>query len=75
MSLFVLKFLKRATGEKYTTNEIIDSLRNAKVAKLDRRHYLNLFYNEVLQDLRDVTGFQYSQKAFSEDYFIKMRKI
>ena len=75
MSLFVIKFLKIETGEKYTTNEIIDSLRSAKVAKLDRRHYINLFYNEVLQDLRDLTGFQYSQKAFSEDYFIKMRKI
>lgn len=75
ISLMVLRYLDKTTDGKFTTSEMLDSLRKANVSKLDGLNYLNNFYSPVLKELKWKTNIDLSWNVFKKSDITKIQKL
>lgn len=73
ISLLIHRILEKKLGEKYTTYEIVNTLRNMNMTKIEIEGYIPAYTRTDLTDsLHDVSGFRTDFEITSEK---KMKKI
>ena len=73
LALLIYRILEHKLGEKYTSNQIIDTLRNLKFFKKDGCGYVPVYTRTDLTDeLHDIFGFRTDTEVIP---FNKMKKI
>ena len=79
VSLTIIRLLEKNINSKYTTCEIINSLRKANGSELERNYYLFDYYDEVLKEFDETLGTDFSYKYRTKDQirksFAKTKKI
>ena len=73
LSLVLLRFLEKKLEEKYTSNDIIETLRNMNLYKEDSEGYIPAYTRTDLTDkLHEISGFRTDYEITTEK---KMKKI
>lgn len=72
ISLLIVKILEQRTGYAYSTEELLTSLKNANVAKLDGSNFLTLYYDKTLQSLKETLGINFGQNMYTKAEIKKM---
>ncbi|MDC7242840.1 MAG: IS1634 family transposase [Sphaerochaetaceae bacterium] len=75
ISLMVIRFLDKTTENKFTTNELLEGLRESTVSKLDGFNYLTNNYSNVLKELKIKTGIDLSWNVLKKSDITKIQKI
>jgi len=75
LSLMVIRFLNKTTDNKFTTNELLEGLRDSSVSKLDGFNYLTNNYSNVLKELKHKTGIDLSWNVLKKSDITKIQKI
>jgi transposase len=72
VSLTIIRLLEKNLNSKYTTREILNSLRKANGSELEENYYIFDFYDEVLKEFDKTIGTDFSYKYRTKD---QIRKI
>lgn len=65
ISLLILRILEHELDHQYSTQQIINSLRQANVAELNSTTFKTLYYDEVLKALYDKMGIEFGQNIYT----------
>lgn len=74
ISLVILRLIEYKTNRKYSTNAIINSLKNYTSNNLEHDIYFQNFTNNVIKDLSNIYGIDLSRKYLSLSEIKKMLK-
>ncbi len=66
VSLLLLRLLEINTGHKYPTKILIDEMRNITGTYLDENYYMFDHFNEIVKDLGDVVGVDFSKRFMTQ---------
>lgn len=72
VSLTIIRLLEKNINSKYTTREILNSLRKANGSELEENYYIFDFYDEILKEFDKTIGTDFSYKYRTKD---QIRKI
>ena len=72
VSLTIIRLLEKNLNSKYTTREILNSLRKANGSELEENYYIFDFYDEILKEFDQTIGTDFSYKYRTKD---QIRKI
>ncbi len=72
ISLLIVRILEEKLGHGYSGERIMESLRRANVAQLDERHFLTLYYDRVLQGLKERLGIEFGRNVYTRQAIRKM---
>jgi len=72
VSLTLVRLLEKSIQSKYSTEEILNSLRRANGSELEKNYYLFDYYDEVLKEFDEKLGTEFSFKYRTND---QIRKI
>lgn len=79
VSLTIIRLLEKNIDSKYTTSEILNSLRRANGSELEKNYYLFDYYDEVLKEFDEKIGTDFSYKYRTNEQirkiFAKTKKI
>lgn len=64
VSLVILRLLQKRTGDKFSTSQIIDSLKNYTSSKINHDIYLQSFRNEIIEVLEKQFNLDLSHQFF-----------
>lgn len=65
IALLILRILERKTGNKYSTESLIESIKKANVVLLDMNNYKAVYYDKVLEHIDANVGTKLSKKYLS----------
>jgi len=72
VALTLVRLLEKSIDSKYTTSEILNSLRRANGSELEKNYYLFDYYDEVLKEFDEKLGTNFSYKYRTTE---QIRKI
>jgi transposase len=72
ISLLIVRLLEYETENEYSSEQLLTSLKNANVAKLDGSHFLTLYYDKVLWKLKDRLGLDFGRNVYTKEAIKKM---
>ena len=61
-ALILIRLLELKLGNKYTVQEIIDSLKKYNCVHLDKNHYQFVYNDPIIKDISDVYNINLSKK-------------
>lgn len=62
IALTIARILELKMGRKYSIGKLLGSLSKARCTLLQQNYYLFDYYDEVLKDIEDVTGIDFSKR-------------
>ncbi len=62
VALTIARILELKVGRKYSIGKLLDSLSKAQCTLLQQNYYLFDYYDEVLKDIGDVSGIDFSTR-------------
>ena len=65
IALLILRILERKTGNKYSAESLIESIKKANVVLLDMNNYKAVYYDKVLEHIDANVGTKLSKKYLS----------
>ena len=76
LSLMIFKFLERKLQNKYTYEQILDTLRSVKFADIDGQGFMPLYVrNDLTDDLHTACGFRTDFQFISKSKMQNIQKI
>lgn len=72
ISLLIVRILEHELGHRFSSEEIISSLKHANVAELNDNTYLNLGYDEVLKQLKYGMDIEFGMNVYTKGQIKKM---
>jgi len=72
ISLLIVRILEHKLGGEHSNEQMLESLRRANVAKLDGRHFMTLYYDSVLQKLKEKLGIGFGRNVYTKEDIRKM---
>ena len=72
ISLLIMRILEHETGGAYASQRIRESLKKANVVELDASVFKTVYYDTVLQTLKDRYGINFGQNVYTRDTIKKM---
>lgn len=65
IALVLARILEMKTEQKYSITRMLESLRKAECSHLQQNYYLFDYYDEILKDIGEKTGVDFSKKILS----------
>ena len=65
ISLLMVRILEHELGHEYSSERIITSLRKANVAELNSTTFKTLYYDRVLQKLKETMGIEFGMNVYT----------
>lgn len=62
IALLIVRLLEKRTGDKYSTKELIESIKKYESTKIEHDIYIQNFRNEVIKDLEQIFNIDLSKK-------------
>ncbi|MDD3169722.1 MAG: transposase, partial [Eubacteriales bacterium] len=62
MALTIIRILQQKLGGKYSSTQILDSLRNIECSQIDKNLYLFDYADEISLSMNDALGIDFSRK-------------
>lgn len=72
VSLLIMRILEHEVGHEYSSEKIRTSLKKANVAELNSTTFLTLYYDTVLQKLKESYGIGFGQNVYTREAIKKM---
>lgn len=72
IALLIVRILEHNLGGEHSKEQMLESLRRAEVAKLDERHFMTLYYDRVLQKLKEKLGIEFGLNVYTKENIRKM---
>ena len=72
ISLLIVRILEQSLDGEYSSEQMLKSLRQANVAQLDERHFLTLYYDRVLQSLKEKFGIEFGRNVYTKENIKRM---
>jgi len=65
ISLLIVRILEHELGHEYSSEQILSSLRKANVAELNSTTFKTLYYDRVLQKLKEKMGIDFGMNVYT----------
>ena len=62
VALLLLRLIQINSGQKYSTRVLVDEMKNIAGTYVDKNYFMFDYYNDIVEDLGDMTGIDFSKR-------------